>query len=431
MHALSLKNLKSSGLYQALLDQLVSKVKGEDGAGGDPLIPFITRLVEYRENESSIETERRWFREFSSLMDKVGAAKVMRALAECMEALQDRDLYGQVHQVIRDVCMRHETVRDGRRYDAHMMMVPLIFRGTNPSQFPSVIDSSVAGHLQIALQSAFQQALPHGEDALIIPGNVLYTLDEFRDERVDFFHNLLAQVAQVCRDTPNIDQPRWIKFPNEHDHGMRDSTLIDLAIPSLLSNPQNTSPGNPELDPVKKMPSGVWLTAKLFPVVVMWPREDADGQRTAPNLEDLGVAAGVLSQWISFCAPLDAVRLGDSLDFEVSAIGLFPPQKASLRARMMLTHETFMGNFLRSLPALDPNGLYVKFTYDVDTSLFSAQIHANNAHGGVQVYLPHSSTTQIFIENMAAEMKALGIRVEIDLGDGMLRYEGLINTPMQ
>lgn len=431
MHALSLKTLDSSSLYQALLSKVVSKSQGDDGVGGEPLIPFITRLVEYREHESSVETEHRWFREFSSVMDKVGAAKVMKALAECMDALQDRDLYGQVQQVLRDVCMRHETVRDGRRYDAHMMMVPLIFRGTNPAQFPSVIDSEVAGHLQIALQQAFNQALPHGEDALIVPGNVLYTLDEFRDERVDFFHGLLAQVAQVCRETPNVDRPRFMKFPNAHEHGVRDATLIDVSIPSLLSDPQDARPANPSLDPVKKMPPGVWLTAKLLPVVVMWPREDADGQRTAPNLEDLGEAADALSQWISFCAPIDTVRVGGSLDFEVSALGLFPPQKASLRARMMLTHETFMGNLLRSLPALDQNGLYVRFAYDVDASLFSAEIHANNANGGVQVYLPQGSTTQIYIEKMAAEVRALGIRVEIDLGDGMLRYEGLVKTPLQ
>lgn len=430
MQVSSLPILDSSPLYRELLDRVILESKSHEIDAMDSLVPLVKKIIEFREAEAFKETQKRWFVEFSFLVDKRGATSVLKALTKVMEDSPDRDLYEQVHHVIRDACMRHETSVDGRRYDAHLMMIPLIFRGGLPSRFSKCIDLVSADALQTALANVFKNSVPHGNDAIIIPGDVLYTLDEFTEERVDFFHGLLATVVKIINDLPGKKLPTAIKFPDLEQHGLNDATLIDLSIPALIDTYKPVASADPASALVSELPKGLWVTAKMLPVVVLWPKEEGEDKNSAPSLEGFGNESETISSWVSFCAPIDRGAT-NSIDFQVSALGLFHPYVASLRSRMMVTYETFTGNILKSLPVLEVDGLVVKFLYDIEKTLLDITIEAKNAQGGIQVYLPHSLITQIFIEKMADEIKSLGLGVQVEMGDGMLRYEGSQKTSVQ
>lgn len=412
-----------SEIYQSLLNSVAQKYSNigeqEDDAS---LIPEIKRLLELGENEASLQSENRWFSALSALIDKVGACKVMMALAKVFEDRSDDGLAGPVNQILSEACMRHETEFRGQRYSAHLMLVPLVFRGDLPSSFPSILDQSVVANMQVILQRSFESLVSHGGDALVVPGNALYTMDEFRNTPIDFFHNILAKVAQTCRENANISRPCLAMMMDSSTHGVMDESLVDVSEISVftMANPASKN-DNPAVFTVAELPRGLWITVKLLPIIVLWPRNSPESARWGPEIGHLGPFAQAISQCIALCGQPENKSLEGSMGLQVSALGIFAPLAACLRARMVLTRETLIGNLLRSLPFIEVEKLRVRFVYTLAMHLLEVTIENGTINGGLQAYLPHSAQTELYIEQMAEELICLGISCEVNLGDGMLR----------
>lgn len=419
-------------LYQSLLRSIADTNNASPALADNGLVTELEQMLEIGDNETSPEVEARWFRTLSTLIDQLGARSVIESLAMVFASHTDYSLEGLVDQVVLQACMRHQMQWNGRPYEAHLMLVPVMFRGPHASCFPSVLHQETVAIMQPIVQKIFESTLTHGEHALVVPMDILYTLEEFKNAPVDVFHTMLAKTIKTCCASPILTRPRITVGVDAYQHGLMDEHLIDLSdqSPVFMRN-QVAKNNNPAVFSVAELPKGLWLTVKLLPVVVFWPSEKVQGSRTGPEIADLGPMGKQLAHCIALCGQPEQAGMENALSFEVNALGIFSRSTACLRASMALAREALMGNLLRTMPFLDKEKLKVHFVYTVNRNLLEILVGDGSVKSGVAVHLPNSAHTQIYIESMAQELHALGIHSEVNLGDGMLRMPGKPHTVMQ
>lgn len=374
--------------------------------------------------ESDDEMRLRMFESLCGIIDREGAKSVMETL-QVVSRTVEQPIINMATAAVRDACMRAEGAAFGKLYDAHMCLMPLIVRGSQPSQFPGDLDELTARQLQGVLRHVLDVRVPNGSEIYPLPVTCAYTHTEFFEEKASRIHEILQAVFNGIAKYEMNSAPKYVRMTESGiDRSTRvDDEMHDLKQPGLgvqgwFENQHNDVAGNRL---VRKLHRGHWITMRLVPVVLLVPHGEHP-----PTLDGFAYNAVQIGQMLSFASHhSDEDSMSESVDVKITPLGLYDVDEGPMVARLAISSERLVSDALKAISELSAENALVDLSYQPDENLLRMSVSDGSRFSTQSVMLPGGLRTQMFIEELANTLMALGLKTKVNMGDAMIRLDAM------
>lgn len=387
------------------------------------LVEFVIENVPRHESAASFFPH--CFEKLCELIDAFGPKDVWASIQMVIQSnlLLDSSILGNC---FRDACMRFNGDAFGKRYTAHLRVLPIIVRGHKPAAFPMELDRITA----IRIQSIIQQYLlkqSYGADCLSLPVSFAYTTDEIVREGPPQFYEVTKQALMGCSGYAIGDTPKYVMTGPNYDESTRtDDEMYNVRQPGIGVHgfdDQNMRLAANET-PIQNLPEGDWITARFIPIIVLTPHG-----KTPLTIDGFGAHAIKIGQILSFASRKQTPD-SDCETLSVVPLGMYGLQEGAIVAKMKIGHERVVSDIAKFSSLMISEKAFVNLDYNPINQLLSVKISDGHMQAQHEVSLPVGMMAQQFIESLSVGIRSLGLKTEVDTGDSMTRFSNFESSQL-
>lgn len=391
-------------------------------AGRAEVLQTLRQCLQPHASEDEDQARSRLFAALCGIVDAAGAGVVLESL-QLLSRTEPLPLITVAADVLRLACLRSEGSAFGRPYDAHMMVVPLVVRGSTPAHFPLQMDRITASLLHDVLRHVLAQCFAEGSQCFALPLSFVYTKAEFASTGLEYMHQVLQIAFQAVRSHSMESAPKFISVNQSIDTARRtDSELHDLKLPGIgmaswFERLHDNEAGGRLLN---RLHRGQWITARLVPVVMLVPHG-----MEPPSFEGFGSDAQAVGQMLAFSSVRDDGSDSETTDIQITPLGLQCVDEGCALANLAIGHERLVSSILRGMQEMDAATVEIDFSFDPQQNLLHVTVADGADSYATRVSLPAGLVAQQFIEKVLADLAHMQLATRVDMGDAMLRPQPL------